>query len=218
MGNGSEQPSKPDHSDHRHIAFSSSDAFRAAFHDLSELAPAQLSSVPKLKIDWVGTPLGPMICAADDAHLFLLEFLERTALPRQMKRLHFQAKGTLGFGRTRITDATQLALSYYFNGVDMGLDVPLAPVGTEFERAAWANLRRIPSGVTRSYSQQATSMGRPDATRAVARANGANPIAIIIPCHRLVGADGHLTGYGGGLWRKERLIKMERKYLHTGDQ
>ena len=92
------------------------------------------------------------------------------------------------------------------------LTAALAPGGTPFQALVWGALRRIEPGRTRSYCDLAREIGRPSATRAVARANGANRIAIVIPCHRVIGADGGLTGYGGGLWRKERLIALERHY------
>ena len=87
--------------------------------------------------------------------------------------------------------------------------VLLAP-GTEFQRLVWSRLRAIPSGTTRTYAELAVEIGRPTAVRAVARANGDNRIAILIPCHRVVGSDGKLTGYGGGLWRKQRLLEIEQ--------
>ncbi|MCL4153984.1 UNVERIFIED_CONTAM: hypothetical protein GTU68_045335 [Idotea baltica] len=93
----------------------------------------------------------------------------------------------------------------------------LSPLGTPFTQEVWQALRQVPAGQTRSYSQLARDMGRPDATRAVARANGANPIAIAIPCHRVLGADGCLTGYGGGLWRKQKLIELERGFAAKGE-
>jgi AraC family transcriptional regulator of adaptative response/methylated-DNA-[protein]-cysteine methyltransferase len=103
-------------------------------------------------------------------------------------------------------------------GDEARFDTPLTYHGTPFTASVWDELRRIPAGVTLSYSALAARMGRPDATRAVARANGANQIAILIPCHRIIGADGTLTGYGGGLWRKERLIELERAYARTTPQ
>jgi len=91
-------------------------------------------------------------------------------------------------------------------------ETPLVLHGSPFSRDVWQELLRIPAGQTRSYSDVARAIGRPDAVRAVARANGANQIALVIPCHRVLGADGALTGYGGGLWRKQRLIEVERQY------
>jgi O-6-methylguanine DNA methyltransferase len=88
--------------------------------------------------------------------------------------------------------------------------MPLAPAGTDFQQRVWQVLRTIPFASTRSYAEQAIAIGQPTATRAVARANGDNPIAIIVPCHRVIGANGKLTGYGGGLWRKQWLLDHER--------
>ena len=125
----------------------------------------------------------------------------------QIERLF---KGDIGIGRTAQTDRIETELGAYFAGRSARFETPLALHGTAFTRAVWDLLRAIPPGATRSYSEIALALGRPQAVRAVARANGANQIAIAIPCHRVIGADGSLTGYGGGLWRKERLIALER--------
>lgn len=102
-------------------------------------------------------------------------------------------------------------LEDYFSGIPGGFKVRIAGHGTPFERQVWQALRAIPEGEIQSYSQLAASLGRASAVRAVARANGANQIAIVIPCHRVIGADGNLTGYGGGLWRKRWLLNHERR-------
>jgi len=91
--------------------------------------------------------------------------------------------------------------------------VPLAPVGTDFQKKVWEILRTIPYGTTRSYQQQADILGNPKAVRAVANANGLNKISIIIPCHRVIGTNGTLTGYGGGIWRKQKLLELEKAIL-----
>ena len=91
----------------------------------------------------------------------------------------------------------------------MRFDVPITTPGTEFQQKVWSELREIPFGITRSYAEQAKRIGQPAAVRAVARANGDNRIAILIPCHRVIGSDGKLTGYGGGLWRKQKLLEIE---------
>jgi methylated-DNA-[protein]-cysteine S-methyltransferase len=100
-------------------------------------------------------------------------------------------------------------LNEYFAGTRQEFDLPLAPAGTEFQLACWRALAEIPYGETRSYGQQAARIGRPDRARAVGSANGANPIAIILPCHRVIGADGSLVGFGGGLETKRRLHDLE---------
>ena len=105
-------------------------------------------------------------------------------------------------------------LRRYFAGESADFSTPLALNGSGFTRAVWAELQRIPAGETRCYGQIALLIGQPSAARAVARANGANQIALVVPCHRVIGADGSLTGYGGGLWRKQRLLEIEQRYNH----
>ncbi|WP_444904163.1 methylated-DNA--[protein]-cysteine S-methyltransferase [Microbulbifer sp. CnH-101-E] len=112
-------------------------------------------------------------------------------------------------GASELTDLAAQQLREYIAGQRKSFDLPLAPKGTEFQRRVWDALLQIPFGETRSYSQQAQWLGQPRAIRAVARANGANPIAIVIPCHRVIGANGSLTGYAGGLSLKARLLTLE---------
>jgi methylated-DNA-[protein]-cysteine S-methyltransferase len=106
--------------------------------------------------------------------------------------------------------AARRQLERYFAGERTEFDLPLAPEGTEFQRAVWAGLGTIGYGETLSYGELADRIGRPNAQRAVGLANGRNPIAVIVPCHRVIGADGSLTGYGGGLDRKQRLLALEQ--------
>jgi methylated-DNA-[protein]-cysteine S-methyltransferase len=119
-----------------------------------------------------------------------------------------------GAGWLRDDDQPVLAearrqLTAYFEGQLTAFDLPLAPTGTPFQQRVWAELRRIPYGVTTTYGTLAERLGSPNASRAVGLANGRNPLGIIIPCHRVVGANGKLVGYGGGLWRKEALLALE---------
>lgn len=124
------------------------------------------------------------------------------------------------FGREKIPEGAELGestllaeaagqLDEYFNGRRRVFDLPLAPFGTEFQRRVWTELRLIPYGETRFYAQMAEALGQPGASRAVGQANNRNPLAIIIPCHRVLGRDGHLTGYAGGVEIKEYLLKLE---------
>jgi AraC family transcriptional regulator of adaptative response/methylated-DNA-[protein]-cysteine methyltransferase len=99
----------------------------------------------------------------------------------------------------------------YLAGERTAFEVPIASPGTEFQRDVWDALQTIPFGETRSYGDIAAAIGRPTAVRAVGKANGDNRLAVIIPCHRVVGADGKLTGYGGGMWRKQRLLELESR-------
>ncbi|SMP35533.1 AraC family transcriptional regulator, regulatory protein of adaptative response / methylated-DNA-[protein]-cysteine methyltransferase [Roseibium denhamense] len=192
--------------------FASASAFRDAASKVLGQAPGTFSSAPLLFTDWIPTQLGPMLAVADNRHLHLLEFMDRKALPAEFKNLNKVAKGQIGFGRTTITDQIQRELDRYFAGQCGQFETPVALHGSEFTRDVWRSLQKIPAGTTKTYSDLAKELGRPSAVRAIARANGANQIALVIPCHRVIGADGGLTGYGGGLWRKQKLIELEVAY------
>ena len=192
--------------------FDSPAAFRAAFAKLTGASPSSFKSDALLRADHIQTPLGAMIAVCDKHALHLLEFADRKALPTELQRLRRGTKGNVGVGRFAITDQVEHELGRYFAREDDNFTIPLALHGTPFTRDVWQTLRQIPAGETRSYSQIAAAIGAPQAIRAVARANGANQIALIIPCHRVIGADGALTGYGGGLWRKQHLIDLEKHY------
>lgn len=192
--------------------FDSASGFRQAFAKLFGHPPAAMRSKEGLIADWIDTPLGGMIAVADDKALHLLEFADRKALKPQLARVSADAKGKVGLGQTEVTRETSRQLVDFFSGGRAAFDLPLAPHGTVFQRRVWDALCKIPAGQTRSYGEVADFIGQPTATRAVARANATNGIAIVIPCHRVIGADGTLTGYAGGLWRKEKLIAVERQY------
>jgi AraC family transcriptional regulator of adaptative response/methylated-DNA-[protein]-cysteine methyltransferase len=174
--------------------------------------PGSFCADAMLRADYIDTPLGPMIALCDRTHLHLLEFADRKALPAELRRMHQVFKGRIGFGRHAPLDLLETQLDAYFSGGNAHFRVPMAFHGSDFTKSVWHALVKIPAGETRSYSTIATQIGRPSAVRAVARANGANQIALLVPCHRVVGADGSLTGYGGGLWRKQKLIEIERQY------
>lgn len=193
--------------------FDSPSGFRAAFAKLLGQAPGSFTGRELLKADLLDTPLGAMIAVTDAHALHLLEFMDSKALPTELKRLRTLSRGQLGLGRYPLMDRIAAELERFFTGQCPDFTIPLAQTGSDFTRSVWTALRQIPPGETRSYSEIAAAIGRPTATRAVARANGANPIAIIVPCHRVIGSDGSLTGYGGGLWRKQKLIELERGFL-----
>lgn len=193
--------------------FDSPSGFRTAFARLLGQPPSSFTGDELMRADWLGTPIGPMLAVSDRSSLHLLEFIDRRALPTELKKLRHLVRGGIGIGRHPPTDQIADELDAYFSGRSADFTVPLALHGSAFTRAVWGELRKIPAGETRSYSDIARAVGRPAAMRAVARANGANQIALIIPCHRVIGADGSLTGYGGGLWRKQKLIDLE-KCLH----
>ena len=192
--------------------FESPSAFRAAFAKLMGRAPGEFAENALLRASWIDTPIGAMVTICDATQVHLLEFPERKGLAREVQQLFQYSKGQLGFGRFALTDQVQEQLTEFFEGRRLKFDLPLALHGTDFSKTVWRALQDIPAGQTRSYAQLAQAIARPTAMRAVARANGANQIAIVLPCHRVIGADGTLTGYAGGLWRKQKLIELERAY------
>lgn len=187
-------------------------AFRQVLLDAACLDPARLAPKANLAATWIDTPLGPLIAISGAEAVHILEFPERRALPKSVARLLGPA-GRLTIDGSNVADRAAHALDLYFTGQDPALDVPLAPQGTAFEHRHWQALHAIPAGETRTYAQAASTLGQPNAHRAVGRANGANPIAIAVPCHRLVASDGGLAGYGGGLWRKRWLIDHEAQHF-----
>jgi AraC family transcriptional regulator of adaptative response/methylated-DNA-[protein]-cysteine methyltransferase len=160
-------------------------------------------------IGYIETPLGRMIAGATDKGVCMLEYPDYRALDADMGRLAASLKGSFADKESPWFDALRGQLAEYFDGMRRGFDLPLELSGTDFQRRAWLALQQIPYGATSTYAAQAASMGCPSAVRAVANANGRNRISIILPCHRIIGSDGTLTGYGGGLWRKERLLALE---------
>ncbi len=174
-------------------------------------------SVPRTtpkQVAWladVDTPIGEMIAGATDTHLVLLEFARRRTLDAQLERLTRMTGFTLERGDSPIVRDLRRELDEYFRGERKEFTIPIDARGTPFQMRVWAALRLIPTGTTTSYARLAMSVGQASAVRAVAGANGDNPIAILIPCHRVIGSDGSLTGYGGGLWRKKKLLDLEAR-------
>lgn len=182
-----------------------SDAFRQLFGD-----PPTRTTRTVVQIQRIPTPLGPMVAGATDTALVLLEFGERRMLATQLERLRRRLGCAMVPGSNPVTALVAAEIEGYFAGTLERFTVPIEDPGTDFQRTVWAALRAIPYATTTTYRDLARAIGRPSAVRAVARANGDNRLAVIIPCHRVVGADGSLTGYGGGLWRKQRLLELER--------
>jgi len=158
----------------------------------------------------IETPIGPMLAGATEDGICLLEFVDRRMIETQLARLKKLLRAALVPGRSRHFDTLSEELQRYFAGKLRRFETPLDARGTAFQQKVWSALLTIPYGETHSYGEQARIIGEPSAVRAVARANGDNRIGIVIPCHRVVGADGSLTGYGGGLWRKRWLLDLER--------
>ncbi len=166
----------------------------------------------------LSTPVGPMLAFASDAALCALEFSSDTRLSRLHTRLaRFVSEHTIDDGNNAVIEQTRAWLDTYFAGTAADPHaLPLGAVGTQFEQRVWKMLCVIPAGETRSYGQVAATVASTvNASRAVGLANGANPIAIIVPCHRVIGADGSLIGYGGGLERKRWLLDHEERCWPT---
>lgn len=191
--------------------YESGSGFRSAVTKLFGAAPANLREKPLLRADWIETPIGPMMAIADQHSLHLLEFAERKALPAEIRKLQKFTGSGIVMGRHPPIDQIEAELKAYFAGENLGFRTRLAGHGSPFQRQVWQALRAIPAGVSTTYGAVAAGLNLPSSTRAVAGANGANQIAIVVPCHRLIGADGSLTGYGGGLWRKRWLLEHERR-------
>lgn len=187
--------------------------FQEAFRRYFGESPTQLEGATVVHVHRITTPLGPMLTGATEDALCLLEFVDRRMLPAQIERIRTSLKSVFVPGTNRVIDQTERQLGEYFSGHRRAFDLPLELCGTVFQREVWRALIEIEYGSTRSYAEVARAVGRNSAVRAVGRANGVNAIAIVVPCHRVVGADGTLTGYGGGLWRKRRLLDLEQEYV-----
>ncbi len=156
------------------------------------------------------TPVGPMMAGASDTSVVLLEFVDRPMLPTQLERVQKRFDCVFIPEENPVLAQLKDELSSYFEGKLTKFGVSLNFPGTDFQQKVWTALLDVPYGKTASYLDLATTIGDPKAVRAVARANGDNRIAIIIPCHRIIGSDGSLTGYGGGLHRKKKLLDLEQ--------
>jgi AraC family transcriptional regulator of adaptative response/methylated-DNA-[protein]-cysteine methyltransferase len=190
--------------------YDSLSGFTEAFTNTVGFAPGQSSHRQVVRVTRIPTPLGTMLAGATNEGICLLEFADRRMLEAQLNRLQRFLDAEILPGQSDHVSDLREQLSEYFDGTRRTFDVSLVTPGTPFQQRVWEGLRSIPYGETRSYQQQAEMVGRPSAVRAVARANGHNRIAILIPCHRVIGKNGKLTGYGGGLWRKEYLLHLER--------
>jgi len=189
--------------------YDSLSGFQHTFKRTISKNPSESKNGNVLSFERFSTPLGPMIVIGNDDGIYLLEFTDRRMLETELKQLEKSFKSAILPGTNKHMKALKGQLDEYFEGRRKRFDVPLVTFGTEFQKKAWNALLKIPYGKTRSYKMQAEIIGHPKAVRAVGTANGCNRIAIIIPCHRVIGENGKLTGYGGGLWRKQWLLDHE---------
>jgi AraC family transcriptional regulator of adaptative response/methylated-DNA-[protein]-cysteine methyltransferase len=162
-------------------------------------------------IKYIEMELGMMIAAATDQGICMFEFTDYKLLELELRQLANSFNAPLVQRENPHFDTLREQVDEYFKGERKIFEIPLDLVGTEFQKQVWLSLLKIPYGCTTSYAKQAALLGKPSAVRAVANANGKNKISIILPCHRVIGADGALTGYGGGIWRKKKLLEFEKK-------
>ncbi len=187
--------------------YESLSGFGYTYRKMTGAAPSSQSQL--IVMTRFTTPLGPMFAAATQQGLCLLEFTDRRMLEKEFEDLQRRLKTRIVTGENSLTKLAIEQVSQYFDGDRTEFEIPLHTPGTQFQQEVWVALQKIPAGQTRSYQQQAKVLGTPKAVRAVARANGMNRIAIVIPCHRVIGKDGSLTGYAGGLQRKRWLLDHE---------
>jgi AraC family transcriptional regulator, regulatory protein of adaptative response / methylated-DNA-[protein]-cysteine methyltransferase len=166
------------------------------FTKITKKTSMHLDKRKTIKASSIDTPLGPMIAIADEKVLYLLEFIDGRGIEREIEKLQIEAE-----------------LKSYFNHSLKQFKTPIQLLGSPFQKLVWSELMHIPYGQTKSYADQAITIGQTTAYRAVANANGANQIAIVIPCHRIINKNGNLGGYGGGIHRKKWLIAHESKIL-----
>lgn len=193
--------------------FESASGFWEAFKRVFGVSPSRAEQANCLRARRFETPLGAMLALADERGLHLLEFVDRRALEREIAGLMKRHNCAVVPGNNQHLERTGEELKSYFDGAATSFTVPLVVGGSEFERGVWTLLRTIPPGETWSYAQLAQTLKRPTAIRAVGRANGRNCLALVIPCHRVIRADGNLCGYGGGVWRKRWLLEHERQFV-----
>ncbi|MCF6765070.1 trifunctional transcriptional activator/DNA repair protein Ada/methylated-DNA--[protein]-cysteine S-methyltransferase [Thiotrichales bacterium 19S3-7] len=193
--------------------YDSASGFCDAFSKIMGTVPNRTDG-KVLSASWIDSPLGPMIAIADNDYLYLLEFIERRGLEREIERLRKRLKLGVIPGSTKIIEQIKSELMAYFSAKSFKFITPIYLLGSEFQKKVWHTLQEIQPGKTLSYLEVAKAIDHPKAFRAVANANGANQLAIIIPCHRVINANGALGGYGGGISRKDWLLKHE-KNRHT---
>ncbi len=194
------------------VGYESSSSFRDTFSRIMGAAPTQ-ANYQILKAAWLDTTLGPMIAIADEEGLYLLEFIDRRGLEREVETFKKRLKAAVIPGDTPIIKSIESEIANYFAGKSLTFNTPLHTLGSLFQKRVWEELRKIPPGETRSYLDIAKSINHPTAFRAVANANGANPLAIIVPCHRVINTNGEIGGYGGGVARKQWLLGHEKKFF-----
>ncbi|RLA06132.1 MAG: XRE family transcriptional regulator [Gammaproteobacteria bacterium] len=191
------------------LGYDSLSGFNYAWQSIFGKPASKQNNKKIINIIRFNTKLGAMFACASQDGLCLLDFTDRRMLETEFKDLCKRLNAVILPGDNKYLDVAQIQLEEYMTGKRDKFDIPLDMVGTDFQKQVWQVLLKIPYGKTWSYKQQAQILQNPKAVRAVANANGCNKIGIIIPCHRIIGSDGSLTGYGGGLYRKQWLLDLE---------
>ncbi len=191
--------------------FDSLSGFNESFKSIIGNTPTKSKTKERIDITRIETPLGPMFACATLKGICLFDFTVRRMLETELKELSKYFDAVILPGENPHFDVLRREINNYFEGRLKNFTVALDTPGTEFQKQVWDRLKKIPYGKTVSYHEQAIALKKPEAVRAVANANGHNRVSVIIPCHRVIGKDGSLTGYGGGLWRKKWLIDFEKK-------
>ncbi|KAF0142977.1 MAG: methylated-DNA/protein-cysteinemethyltransferase [Stygiobacter sp.] len=190
--------------------YQSHSGFREAFAKTFGISPGKSKSGDCVLAAWIESPMGPLVAAANQDGICLLEFSDRRMLDAQFATLRKLFKAPIVPGENKHILQLKKELQNYFEGTLKEFKTPIVFPGTDFQNKVWNELLKIPYGETTSYEELAKRVGVPKGQRAVGHANGLNRIAIVIPCHRVVNKNGNLGGYGGGLWRKQRLLELER--------
>lgn len=165
----------------------------------------------QIDFSFIESPLGKLVAGADPSGICFLEFIDDPDVSIDELRQGLKMDSyDFQFKASTFLDQLILELNEYFSGLRKSFTIPLSFLGTDFQKKVWNELLKIPFGSTISYQQQAIRLGNLAAIRAVAHANGTNKLAILVPCHRVIGSDGNLTGYAGGLWRKKFLLELEQ--------
>lgn len=191
--------------------YESHSGFRDAFVKTFGKPPGKSKTSDCILTAWIESPMGPLVTAATEKGICLLEFSDRRMLDVQFTTLRKLFKSPIVPGENKHIILLRKELKKYFEGTLKQFTVPIVFPGSQFQQKVWNELLKIPSGKTVSYEEIAIKVGTPKAQRAVGHANGLNRIAIVIPCHRVVNKNGNLGGYGGGLWRKQRLLELEKQ-------
>ncbi|CAA7194551.1 bifunctional transcriptional activator/DNA repair enzyme AdaA [Chryseobacterium potabilaquae] len=193
--------------------YESLSGFNERFKNVLGISPKNSKTQMVIDLKRIETPLGTMYACAIDKGICLLEFTDRKNMEKQFISLSKALNAEIVQGENIHFKQLESELKEYFEGKRKTFDVPLFTTGTVFQEKVWQLLKEIPMGETRTYKQQSEILGNPNAIRAVGTANGINKIAILIPCHRVIGSNGELVGYAGGIWRKQKLLELEKAIL-----